>query len=292
MTPDLRNAGYSFDATTNIWLRQGYAGIAYSDGEEVEQRIASIINEATDLRVFSSELRQRCTDWPSLYHLSGTRTNILRPFESELRGDILEIGAGCGAITRYLGECGGNVLALEGSPRRAAIARARTRDLCNVTVLSDKFDLFAPNEKFDVITLIGVFEYASLFTSGEEPALRMLEHVRTLLKPQGRLFIAIENQLGLKYLAGAPEDHLGQPMYGIEGRYLKHQPQTYGRARLSEMLERTGFSTFDFLAPFPDYKLPVSIIAEGCVDREKKNTTLISFKNISSNSYYKLYILL
>lgn len=64
----------------------------------------------------------------------------MRPFENDLHGDILEIGAGCGAITRYLGECGGNVLALEGS-QDAAIARARTRDLQNVTVVSDRFDL-------------------------------------------------------------------------------------------------------------------------------------------------------
>ena len=61
-------------------------------------------------------------------------------------GDVLEIGAGCGAITRYLGECGGNILALEGTPRRAAIASARTRGLDNVTVLSEKFESFKTNK--------------------------------------------------------------------------------------------------------------------------------------------------
>ena len=38
----------------------------------------------------------------------------------------------------------------------------------------------------------------------------MLQRVRSLLKPEGKLIVAIENQLGLKYFAGAPEDHLGQ----------------------------------------------------------------------------------
>jgi len=174
-------------------------------------------------------LRQNLFDWPSLYHLSGTRANILRPFQRTLAGaDVLEIGAGCGAITRYLGECGTNVLALEGSPRRAAIARSRTRDLENVTVLAERFDRLQCDCKFDVITLIGVLEYANLFTSGENPPLAMLERVRSLLKPEGKLIIAIENQLGLKYFAGASEDHLGQPMVGIEGRYRKDQPQTWG----------------------------------------------------------------
>jgi SAM-dependent methyltransferase len=187
----------------------------------------------------------------------------MRPFEAIYKNArVLEIGAGCGAITRYLGESGAQVLALEGSPRRAAIARSRTRDLDNVTVLAEKFDQFNCTEKFDVVTLIGVLEYANLFTPGDNPALSMLERVRQLLKPEGKLIIAIENQLGLKYFAGAPEDHLGQPMIGIEGRYRKDQPQTYGRKKLQSLLSDAKFSNASFLAPFPDYKLPVSIITE------------------------------
>ena len=134
MQSTLLTSGYVLNQELHIWARLGFAGINYSDGDEAEQRIASVIKQASDITILSTELRQHCTDWPSLYHLSGTRANIMRPFENILKGDILEIGAGCGAVTRYLGECGANVLALEGSPRRAAIARSRTRDLENVTV--------------------------------------------------------------------------------------------------------------------------------------------------------------
>jgi SAM-dependent methyltransferase len=258
----LIQAGYSHNNETSVWTRRDYTGIAYSDGDEVEIRIASIINNATDLAVLSDELRPHCTDWPSLYHLSGTRANILRPFEADLCGDVLEIGAGCGAITRYLGECGGNVLALEGTPRRAAIARARTRDLNNVTVVSDKFNDFQCDKKFDVVTLIGVLEYANLFTSGTNPTLSLLQHAHSFLKPNGKLVVAIENQLGLKYFAGAPEDHLGLPMYGIEGRYREDQPQTFGRKQLEGLIKQAGFKSYKSLAPFPDYKLPLSIVTE------------------------------
>lgn len=259
----VQKLGYKLDLVDNIWINPNYKGIAYSDGDEVEKRIASIIKQALDVSVLSTELRQYCTDWPSLYHLSSTRANIMRPFKHILNtSDVLEIGAGCGAITRYIGECGANVLAIEGSPRRAAIARSRTRDLENVAVLTEKFDQFQCDHQFDVITLIGVLEYANLFTSGENPPLEMLKRVRSLLKPEGKLIIAIENQLGLKYFAGAPEDHLGQPMVGIEGRYRKDQPQTFGRKVLTGMLEQAGFGTSEFLAPFPDYKLPISILTE------------------------------
>ena len=245
-----------------------------------EQKIAEILNRTADLSVLSSELRQYCADWSSLYHLSSARANILRSFEPDLRGSILEIGAGCGAITRYLGECGGKVWALEGSPRRAAIARSRTRDLPNVTVVADKFDQFQCDQQFDVITLIGVLEYANLFTGGDTPALSMLQRVRSLLKPNGKLIIAIANQLGLKYFAGAPEDHLGQPMYGIEGRYRKDQPQTYGRKTLTEMLSQAGFAYSEFMAPFPDYRLPVSIVTESGFSYEGFDASALAWQSV------------
>ena len=136
----LAQAGYELHRPESIWRRPGYAGIAYSDGDAIEERLGAVIARAADRTVLSTELAAQVTDWPSLYHLSGSRANVLRPFAGLLEGkDVLEIGAGCGALTRYLGECGARVLALEGTPRRAAIARSRTRELDNVTVVSDRF---------------------------------------------------------------------------------------------------------------------------------------------------------
>lgn len=259
----LSKMGYSLDSNTNVWIKPNYSSIFYSDGDKVEERISEIIQKTNDLSVLSEEWRQHCIDWPSLYHLSSNRANILRPFQDILRGaDVLEVGAGCGAITRYLGECGANVCAIEGTVRRATIARSRTRDLSNVVVVAEKLEDFKPAVQFDVITLIGVLEYANLFCNGAEPALEMLQYIQSLLKPKGQLIIAIENQLGLKYFAGAPEDHLGKPLYGIEGRYQKNEPQTYGRKALQNILERSGFLYNTFMAPFPDYKLPISIVSE------------------------------
>ena len=258
----LKQAGYQLNEELKIWSRPDYTSINYSDGDSTELRIKFLIDQASDVSVFSDELRKSCTDWPSLYYLSSTRSNLLRVFDADLSGDILEIGAGCGAITRYLGEQGGRVLALEGSSRRASIARSRTRDLQNVSVLAESFESFNIEKRFDVITLIGVFEYANLFISGDNPGSRMLQKVRSLLKPDGLLIIAIENQLGLKYFAGAPEDHVATPMFGIEGRYTHSTPQTYGKQTLTSLLTEAGFSSNEFFAPFPDYKLPVSIVTE------------------------------
>jgi 2-polyprenyl-3-methyl-5-hydroxy-6-metoxy-1,4-benzoquinol methylase len=277
----LQNAGYVLDGDTHVWLNPSYKGIAYNDGDEIETRIFEIIKNATDISTLSTELRQHCTDWPSQYHLTSARANIMRPFEQTLKGaSVLEIGAGCGAISRYLGECGAQVLALEGSPRRASIARSRTRDLDNIIVLAEKFDQFKSDHRFDVITLIGVLEYANLFTPGDNPALIMLQRVRQLLKPEGKLIIAIENQLGLKYFAGAPEDHFGRPMVGIEGCYGKDQAQTFGRSALAQLLRQAGFEASNFLAPFPDYKLPSSIVTEAGFSHQQFDASAFATQSV------------
>lgn len=264
-------------------MRSDFQGIAYSDGDSAETELAKIIREADDVSVLSDELPQHCSDWAKLYHLSATRANILRPFEHLLKGRVLEIGAGCGAISRYLGEAGAELLCLEGSPRRAAIAASRTRGLSNVTVLAERFDDFKIEEQFDAVTLIGVLEYASMFSNAKDPALAMLVRIRQLLKPGGHLFIAIENQLGLKYFAGAPEDHIGVSMYGIEGRYEHGQPKTFGKKELEELIASAGFAASEFMAPSPDYKLPNSIITEAGFECAEFDAAALAWQNVKKD---------
>lgn len=260
---DRLNPAYTLDERTRVWSRPNYESISYSDGDAIELRLLEIVTQSEDLSVLSDELKQHCTDWPSLYHLGSARANVLRPFESLLKKkNVLEIGAGCGAITRCLGEWGANVTAVEGSHRRACIARARARDLNNVNVIAETFSDFESAHQFDVITLIGVLEYANLFVEGAQADRDMLAKVRHLLKDDGLLIIAIENQLGLKYFAGYPEDHKGVVGYGIEDRYRSKEVKTYGRVALQQLLRTCDFKEHKFFAAFPDYKLPSAIISD------------------------------
>ena len=195
-----------------------------------------------------------------MYHLSSQRANLLRPLEPLLRGRVLEVGAGCGAITRFLGECGAHVVALEPSPRRAAIAASRCRDLPNVQVVCDRLETFGGPGSFDVVTLIGVLEYARVFNDATDSVQAMLESVRALLAGDGRLILAIENQLGLKYFAGYSEDHIGVPMFGIDDLYAERSAVTFGRVELQERLKRAGLHVHGLYFPLPDYKLPTSVV--------------------------------
>jgi len=269
---------YVIDARTGFWRRSELRAFAYSDGDVVEQRILDIVRNCSDPSVFSDELAQAISDWPSQYHLGCGRINLLRPFRHLLTGSVLEIGCGCGAITRALGEFGADVVALEGSSVRAEIAVARCRGLDNVAVVCDSFDTFESAERFDVVTLIGVLEYARQYfpvKAGQDPVVATLARARAMLKPGGVLLLAIENQLGLKYFAGRPEDHNGVPMYGIEDLYGSVDAVTFGKQELTGLLSTAGWSHQRWWYPFPDYKFPISILSEAGVRTSADMTPLL-----------------
>src|SRR5262245_60726420 len=121
----------------------------YSDGGPTEAEIHRTIRDATDRSSGSFELERGIHDWPTQYHLSRARCNLLRPFELARYKNVLEIGAGCGAITRYLAENCASVTALEGSPDRAAIVRDRCADLENVTCVCANLEDVRFSKRFD-----------------------------------------------------------------------------------------------------------------------------------------------
>ena len=73
---------------------------------------------------------------------------------------------------------------------------------------------------------------------------------------------------------------LVKPMYGIEGRYTADQPQTFGRIVLANLMEEAGFATVEFLAPFPDYKLPVSILTEEGLSSKKFDGAALAWQSV------------
>ena len=248
---------------SGVWAATD-ADFNYSDGDEVENRILRQIQEAEDVSRASDELQQYMVDWPSEYHFTPLRSNLLSSFHLQKFATILEVGSGCGAISRGLGEqCpDSEIIALEGSMRRAEITRARCRDLTNVTVCRDSFADFEHPTPFDLITMIGVLEYSPAFFAGDSPVKAALGHARQLLHDNGVLVVAVENQLGLKYFNGCGEDHNGLPFFGIENRYEPGTFRTFGKKELQKQLQDAGFGRVEFVYPFPDYKLPRLLLRE------------------------------
>ena len=254
-------AAYDMEADTGVWMARSGPVFEYADGGEAQ--VGAAIRGASDVATGSPELARAIGDWATQYHLSPARANVLRPLARRIGNSVLEIGAGCGAITRFLGESGALVLALEGNAARARIAAARCRGLDNVVVVCDRFDRLAlPGARFDLVTLVGVLEYSRVYMAGDDPVQAMLGLARERVAPRGRLAIAIENQLGGKYLAGIAEDHLGAPWVGVMDGYGRATPVTFGRRELERRVHAAGFKSVEMLYPFPDYKLAAAIVTE------------------------------
>lgn len=245
---------------SSVWRLEGHGEFAYSDGASSEKYLEQVFRNATDLSSRSEELQAKIRDWPSEYHLSAKRSQLLSGFRFDRSMEVLEVGCGCGAITRFLGETFDDVLSIEGSFARARLARLRTRDLSSVSIVCAPFQEIKFARRFDVIFCVGVFEYSASFVKGDDPHQIVLEYFADILKPDGVLVIAIENQFGLKYLSGVREDHVGIKFEGVEGYRRSVGIRTFGKEELARRLQ-AHFPVLNFFYPFPDYKIPDFVLS-------------------------------
>ena len=249
-----------------VWRIPGQGPFGYTDGEPHERYLGEVFARAVDLGSDSFELETHIRDWVTEYHLSRKRSQLLRGFGFAADSSVLEVGCGCGAITRFLGETFRDVVAVEGSAPRATLARMRTRGMANVSVLCAPFHEIRFKARFDIIFCVGVFEYSKLFVKGRDPHEAVLDYFRDALAPGGAVVVAIENQFGLKYFASSAEDHNNIMFDGIEG-YPRHDAhRTFGYPELKERLDRK-FGSTRFYFPYPDYKLASCVVSQEALGR-------------------------
>ena len=122
-----------------------------------------------------------------LYHKVRNRTleqkvKWIQSLFTGYKGNLLEIGAGTGAFASAMFKKGWEVTALEPD------AGSREKALLNYDITLHPIDTLQhlPNHKFDVITLWHVLEHVHDLTE-------YLQIFKRLLKPNGRLIIAVPN---------------------------------------------------------------------------------------------------
>lgn len=229
----------------------------YSDGDVEDELLEAVSHpeQITDLLLDGSS-------WPHLYHLSNIRENLLEWYDFDKEGTLLEIGSGCGAMTGLFCRKVKSVTAIELSKRRSMINATRNKDVNNLEIMVGNFTDIKLNQKFDYVTLIGVFEYSICYVGGEHPFEEMLARAKSFLKPGGTLIIAIENKYGMKYFAGATEDHTGVTFDGIQNYNGVDRVRTFSKGSITKLLENAGFASNTFYYPLPDYKLPSEIYSD------------------------------
>lgn len=228
----------------------------YSDGD-IEEELLFAAQKGK-----LQELLETDNRWPVLYHVSKNRENLLDWLPANKNARVLEIGSGCGAVTGILADKFKKVDTVEISERRAKISAYRHSERDNVTIHVGNLNDMEFENKFDVITLIGVLEYAPTFTHSSRPFEDFLTQIRSFLAEGGVLIIAIENRLGMKYWTGAEEDHLNRRFIGLTGYSGVNNVKTFSKKELSDLMKSVGFNALKWYYPFPDYKIPTSVYSD------------------------------
>ena len=251
----------------------------YSDGE-IEDNLLEIVKNCEEDEL--ENIITKKNDWVYLYHFSQIRQNIISWIPMKKQDKILEIGSGCGAITGALARKGGQVDCVELSRKRSLINAYRNRNYDGITIKVANFEKIEPylDDDYDVITLIGVWEYANLYLSSENPYHYFLQLLKKHMKPTGRIIIAIENQFGLKYWAGCREDHTGVFFESLEGYTRTDGAKTFGKNQMQEIFGQEGLE-YEFYYPYPDYKLPMCIYSDEYLPQ--KNELDDNGRNLDNN---------
>ena len=279
---DVSMYGYKGKEPKPVFNTSFYKGEdLYSDGD-VENEVIKIIaaNPDTDYEKAISNNYS----WPVFYHLTRIRQNLLSWYPFKEQSDVLEIGCGMGAITELLCKKCNSVTAVELSKRRATATYLRCREYDDLEIIVGNLNDIQFNKKYDYITLIGVLEYQNNFTSSSNPFRDFLAKIKQLLKPDGKLIIAIENKYGLKYWCGAPEDHSGIPYDGINNYAYSNVARTFSKKQLERLVKSVGFSNTYFYYPLPDYKMPQVIYSEDYLPKNGSIDNWIPYYEPNGNS--------
>lgn len=115
---------------------------------------------------------------------------------------------------------------------------------------------------YDIIVAVDILEYA------RDPAY-LLYCVRCLLKPSGKLLLAADNRLGIRYFCGDQDFFTNKNYDGIENyRHLlswereSMKGRAYAKAEIRGFLEKAGFLNHRFFSVFPRIENPQLLLAE------------------------------
>lgn len=197
----------------------------------------------------------------NLRHLTTISQNILNWYPFEEDASILEIGGNFGELTGLLCKKAKKVITIENNIKKAKAIAKRNEKVENLEIIVGEFNDIQISEKFDYITLIGSLPYIS--KANKQASKEFIKRLDNLLKPEGKLLIAVDNQFGIKYFVGNAEPYLEKKFVGLLNyNNEENKIETYTRQKLIKILDENGYKSKNFYYPLPDYRMPNVIFSD------------------------------
>lgn len=238
---------------------------------DIREIIASNDSE-TDFPCLEADTR-----WEVFYHLSPMRKSVLNWYDFREDGSLLEIGGGYGALTGLFCDKCRNVTTLEESEFRAETIKLRYRKRKNLKVICKRAQNFQTQKLYDYIVLIGILGEQNNGLSGQEGYIEFLRYIKTMMKPDGKLFIAVDNRYGLQYFCGKKEQYSCKPFAGINNYPDGAVGYTFSKKELLDLLEKSQIVNSKFYYPLPDYKLTQLIYSQEYLPNSSIRDRVISY---------------
>jgi SAM-dependent methyltransferase len=228
--------------------------------EKTGWRKALFEYKGSSKRIVNRIIDERRTKWRKLYDFTGNEV-------------ILDLGCGFGGISVQLSKLAQKVVALDNCFERVEFLKiikeqeniSNIFPVCNDQILNLPFS----NNYFDIVTLIGVFEYLPLALPSytiKAAHKKALEEILRVLKPGGFLYLATQNRYGWQYLTGSI-DHNRIRFGPVIPRFLanaislsiRKKPYRiiyHGLSGYKALLSEVGFNNVVFYWPIPSYQFP------------------------------------
>lgn len=213
--------------------------------------------------------------WEVFFHLSDMRQALFGWYDMPKDADVLEIGCGFGALTGVLAERAAHVAALDDSLFRARACAKRWNKKDNIDVYAGHLRDIPFSQRFDVVTLMDVLPRVANGDTSLAPYAAYLKSLLAYLKPQGRLLLAMDNRLGLKFACGAHDPYSDEPFGELSG--ANDKGRLFTQAEIGEILAEAGFIYWKFYYPLPDWRLPQFIFTDDALPEPNIGDTLIPY---------------
>lgn len=128
------------------------------------------------------------------------------------------------------------------------------------------------DKKYDYVIIASAMEQTKDMREG----VHLLQKASLVLKRTGRMFLGLNNRLGIRYFCGDKDPYTGRNFDGIEDyvrAYLYESDhmkgRCYAKAEIRAMLEAAGMSEIQFYSVFPCLERPQILFADDYMPNEQ-----------------------